>query len=203
MPEPTTPPADGQQGNPPQDGGAGTPPAKPEKTFTQAELDAIIEQRLKRAVPADYEELKALAAKAKEKEDQEKTDLQKATEAQALAEKRAREAVETANARLRRAAIIEEATAQNAADNEVVIALLASDPDITVEDDGSVKGVKKAVADLLKAKPFLAKGQGGTASGGQFGGQPHQSIDEKIAAATAKGDLAEARRLKVQKMTTG
>lgn len=200
MPDPTTPPADGQQGTP-QDAGAGAPPAKPEKTFTQAELDAILEARLKRAVPPDYEELKAIAAKAKEKEDQEKTDLQKAQEAAALAEKTAREAVEKANARIRRAAIIEEATAQGAADNEVVIALLASDPDITVEDDGAVKGAKKAVAELLKSKPFLAR-QGGTASGGQFGGQQHQSIDEKIAAAEAKGDWAEARRLKVQKMTT-
>src|SRR5574337_85145 len=203
MPDLTTPPADGQQGTPPTDGGTGTPPAKPEKTFTQAELDAIIEQRLKRAVPADYEELKTIAAKAKEKEDQEKTELQKATEAQALAEKRAREAVENANARLRKAAIIEEATLQGAADNEIVIALLASSDDITVEDDGTVKGVKKAVGDLLKAKPFLAKGAAGTASGGQFGGQQHQSIDEKIAAAEAKGDYAEVRRLKVQKMVTG
>lgn len=202
MPDPTTPPADGQQGTPPTDGGTGTPPVKPEKTFTQAELDAIIEQRLKRAVPADYEELKTIAAKAKEKEDQEKTELQKATEAQALAEKKAREAVETANARLRKAAIIEEATLQGAADNEIVIALLASSDDITVEDDGTVKGVKKAVAELLKSKPFLAR-QGGTASGGQFGGQQHQSIDEKIVAAEAKGDYAEARRLKVQKMVTG
>lgn len=53
-----------------------------EKTFTQAELDAIVSDRLKRdrAKYADYEALKEKAAKLDEIEEQNKTDLQKAVE---------------------------------------------------------------------------------------------------------------------------
>lgn len=52
------------------------------KTFTQAELDAIVSDRLKRdrAKYADYEDLKAKAAKLDEIEEAAKSDLQKATE---------------------------------------------------------------------------------------------------------------------------
>lgn len=53
-----------------------------EKTFTQAELDAIVSDRLKRdrAKYADYEELKAKAGKLDKIEEASKSELQKATE---------------------------------------------------------------------------------------------------------------------------
>jgi len=54
------------------------------KTFTQEEVNAIVEKRLARAKsepPADYEELKAKAAKYDEATEAAKSDLQKATEA--------------------------------------------------------------------------------------------------------------------------
>lgn len=53
-----------------------------ERTFTQAELDAIVTERLKRdrAKYADYDEIKAKAAKFDEAEEASKTELQKATE---------------------------------------------------------------------------------------------------------------------------
>ena len=52
------------------------------KTFTQAELDAIVGDRLKRdrAKYADYEDLKKKAERLDELEEAAKTDLQKATE---------------------------------------------------------------------------------------------------------------------------
>lgn len=58
-----------------------------EKTFTQAELDAIVSDRLKRerSKYEGFEDLKAKAAKLDELEEANKTELQKATErAQAL-----------------------------------------------------------------------------------------------------------------------
>lgn len=61
--------------------------ATEEKTFTQAELDAIVSDRLKRerSKYEGYDELKAKAAKLDELEEASKTELQKATErAQAL-----------------------------------------------------------------------------------------------------------------------
>lgn len=66
---------------------AKTPTAEPEKTFTQAEMDAVIGERLsrERAKFADYEQLKEKAQKYDEAEEASKTELQKAQErAQAL-----------------------------------------------------------------------------------------------------------------------
>lgn len=56
--------------------------AEPERTFTQAELDAIVGDRLKRerAKYADYDEFKAKAAKFDEAEEASKSELQKAVE---------------------------------------------------------------------------------------------------------------------------
>ena len=57
-------------------------PAEQERTFTQAELDAIVGDRLKRerAKYADYDEFKAKAAKFDEAEEAGKSELQKAVE---------------------------------------------------------------------------------------------------------------------------
>ena len=56
--------------------------AEPERTFTQAEMDAIIGDRLKRerAKYQDYEDLKAKATAFDEAAEASKSDLQKATE---------------------------------------------------------------------------------------------------------------------------
>ena len=56
--------------------------APAERTFTQAEMDAIIGERLARdrAKYADYDELKAKAAKYDEAEEASKSELQKAVE---------------------------------------------------------------------------------------------------------------------------
>lgn len=61
--------------------------AKQDRTFTQAEMDAIIGERLsrERAKYADYDDLKAKATKFDAAEEASKSELQKATEkAQAL-----------------------------------------------------------------------------------------------------------------------
>ena len=53
------------------------------RTFTQEEVNAIVEKRVARVKaepPADYEELKAKAAKYDEAQEAAKTELQKATE---------------------------------------------------------------------------------------------------------------------------
>lgn len=70
-----------------------------ERTFTQAELDTIVSDRLKRekAKYADYDELQAKAAKYDEQEEAQKSELQKAVErANALATEL--DAIKSANA---------------------------------------------------------------------------------------------------------
>lgn len=62
------------------------PPAEP-RTFTQAELDQIIQKRLEKY--RDYDDVKAKASKFDEAEEAAKTELQKATERAEAAEKAA------------------------------------------------------------------------------------------------------------------
>lgn len=60
------------------DNGTETKTQSEEKTFTQEDVDRIVKGRLSRY--ADYEEIKAKAAKFDEMEEAAKSDLQKATE---------------------------------------------------------------------------------------------------------------------------
>lgn len=76
--------------NKPTTGGGQEPNGgAPEKTFTQGEMDAIIGERLarEREKYADYDDMKAKAAKFDEAEDAQKTELQKAQEKASSLEK--------------------------------------------------------------------------------------------------------------------
>lgn len=59
------------------------------RTFTQDEVDKIVAERLKRAKPADYDDLKAKAAAADELAEATKSAEQRAAEAEKAAEQRA------------------------------------------------------------------------------------------------------------------
>ena len=200
MPEINTPPGDGTTGNPtPQ----ATPPASdggnptPGRTFTQAELDAIVQDRVARAKPADYDEARAALEELNRRKEGEKSDLQKAQEERDREKARADGAEGRANEALRVAAIQVEALKQGA-DEELVALALASDDTIAVKD-GKVTGAAEAVAKLLERKPNLKAG-GIRQSGGEFGGVDGTTVAEQIAALEAKGDkasIAEARRLKI------
>lgn len=79
-------------------------------------------------------------------------------------------------------AIERAASAANAIDIDTVAALVDRSA-ITIEEDGAVKGADKAVADLLKAKPFLVKSDKpgvqnipGTPSGGKGGASSREDL---------------------------
>lgn len=64
------------------------------KTFTQEQVDKIVQERLKRAKsekPADYDELKAKAAKLDEIEDAQKSELERITEQATKAQETAKD----------------------------------------------------------------------------------------------------------------
>ena len=166
-----------------------------EKTFTQAELDKIVTDRLNRqkAQFGDVDDLKAKAAKLEELENQSKSDTdkliaatEKANKQAADADERARVATEKANETLKRAAVIAQATKAGAVDGEDVYRLL--DPSkLTIDDNGDIPGLDLAVNGLLEAKPHLrgapaprttpasfdGGGQGGTSP-------PGMSMDDLI-----------------------
>lgn len=211
MPGTNEAPADDATGTAAGTAGSEAPQSgtKPPKTFTQEELDAIVEARLKRAVPVDYAELQALKVERDAAAEASKTELQKEKDARAAAEAKGQQAIANANQRLVRAAIIEQAASQGAVDADTVAALLAGSEDITVTDGGDVAGAKKAVADLLKDKPFLVKASTPGASGGEFGGTDpkdkgtkileleQKANDPKLTAQERQAHYAEARALKL------
>jgi hypothetical protein len=123
-----------------------------------------------RKLKAMLKELEPLAARARELEDAQRTDLEKAqAKADALQAQ-----LDAANARvtdaLIRAAIEREAHAQGAVKAETVYRLVDRAA-IEVAEDGSVKGAEKAVKALLEAEPYL-KASANAGAGAAVPGTP-------------------------------
>ena len=127
-----------------------------ERTFTQAELDSIVKERLKRDREkyADYDALKAKAEKYDAAEEASKSELQKAVErAEAL-----KAELDGIKAEQARQALIAQVAKDSGVDAELLAAMR-----------GSTEDEIKAHADLLKAKFAAVPGykadphdQGGT-----------------------------------------
>jgi len=156
-----------------------------DKTFTQEQFDSMIDTRLARqkrelekvhadkigADYADYDTLKAAAAKLKALEDADKTDLQKLTdrlgilETERVAEtKQFSEQLATLQEQnialeqqrtdlLLRTTVVAEATRQGFYDPDDAYGLLDLSR-LTVKD-GKVDGIKEVLQELAKAKPYL------------------------------------------------
>lgn len=143
----------------------------PEKTFTQAELDEIIAQRLERERKkyADYDELKTKLTEFEQAEEERKkaemteqerlqAEKEEAARRAAEAEQSAQAAIEAANQRLVKSEFKLRAAAmgvlQNALDDAFVLADLSG---VTVNDDGEVDGeaLDSAIIALISNKPFL------------------------------------------------
>jgi hypothetical protein len=121
-----------------------------DKLFTQEELDAVISRRLDR-------ERKTWEQKVEdEKKKAAMTEAERLKVEKEEAEKKASAATERANQRLIRSEVIAQASKMNIIDPDAAFTLLNREG-ITVEDDDSVKGVKEALALLVKSKPYLVK----------------------------------------------
>lgn len=159
----------GKDGGDGGDGGKGGAGDGSDKTFTQADVDRIVQERLARAKatpPADYDDLKSKAAKFDELEEKNKDELTKANDRATAAEARATKAEERAQQLSKRTAVVAAAVRAGAVDPDAVFALIDSDA-VTIGDDGQVKGADDAVKDLLEAKPYLVgKADGKTNAGG-------------------------------------
>lgn len=147
--------------------GATSPDVKPEagaagpqheETIPYARLQEVIQQ--KNALQAQIDQYNAAKKAAEEDAAKKKGDWEK------LATQREQD-LSLAKARLREMALRNATTvaavAANAVDPDAVFALLDKSK-VQVKDDGTVDGVKEAVGDLLKAKPYLIK-QAGTPGG--------------------------------------
>ena len=129
-----------------------------EKQFTQTDVDRIVRDRLAREQQkfADYEDIKAKAARLDEIEEANKSELEKARSAaeKAEAERDAAKA-EAAQVRLK-SAVIARASGMNFIDPEDAFALLPKDG-LSLSADGSVEGLEDGLKALAEAKPHLLK----------------------------------------------
>ncbi len=160
-PDPTNPPP-------------ATPPADPpgDKTFTQADLDRIVSERLARAKtapPADYDDLRKQADELKVLKASQLSDQEKLQQRAETAEKAALAAQQRTNDALRKAAVVAAAQRAGAIDPDAVLAMLPSSA-VTVGDDGQVTGVDEAVTELLAAKQYLVGKPSTPTPGGADGG---------------------------------
>lgn len=152
----TTPTAADQQPAPAADGQQTT---QPTATFTQADIDRIVKDRLERerAKFNDYDTLKQAKAeldtlKAAQMSEDEKR-AARITELEQLAvvaQHERDEALKTANNRLIRSAFIAEA-AKAGAEHPEDAYRLADTETVTISETGEVTGVTEAVAALVKA----------------------------------------------------
>ncbi|MNV17754.1 hypothetical protein D3C71_1085510 [compost metagenome] len=179
------------------------PTPEPEKTFTQAELDRIIADRLARANKGreDYDDIKAKLAEIEKAEEErkkaemtaaERLEAEKAEALKAAEDAKAErdKALTAANQRLIKAefrAIARELNIRtDALDDAYVLADLSV---VKVDDDGNIDGVKDVVEALLTNKPFLAdqpKPQPKPIGGASGGGEPADKTKEQLLAEAAE-----------------
>ena len=143
------------------------------RTFTQAELDRLVGDRVarERAKYSDYDDLKAAQAKLQQIEDAQKSELQRAQEAREAAEKTAQAALTNANQRLIQAEFIAAAALAGVAHPEDAYAL-ADKAAIQIGDDGKVTGVTEQVKALVDASrlPMQSGPRAPNLNGGAGGG---------------------------------
>ena len=126
------------------------------KTFTQAEMDAIIADRLRRqkAQFGDYEALKDKASQFDELQQAQMSELEKAQAERDAAQAERDAALQQATDRLIRSAVVTEAAKLAFTDPGDAFAMVDLG-DVTIGEDGEVTGVLEAVKALAQAKPYL------------------------------------------------
>jgi len=174
----------------------------PARTFTQADVDRIVQERLARAKstpPPDYDDLKEKAAEFDKLQESNRSDLERATERAEKAEALAAEATEKAHGLLVQAAVVAAATSAGALAPGTIHKLIDT-AGVTVEDDGTVTGAEDAVKAFLKANPDFVgtssdrsadQGARGGGSGGQLTRDQLKTMSpEQIVQARKEGRIA-------------
>lgn len=169
----------------------GQPPVQPEKTFTQAELDRLITERLKREKEkhADYDDLKKAADELKAIKESQLSETEKLTKRLAELETAKTQAETRARETLIRSAVISEAAKLNFNDPDDAYRLLDLST-VKVDDTGKVEGAIEAVKALAESRKYLIK---------QSSGRPLEPFDP----AAAGGTLKETREQRMARLYSG
>lgn len=189
MTEPNPNPNPDDKGTPPAVPPAGvTPPAEPPagKTYTQAEIDQMITNRLNR----EKKNWEKTLEEQKVKDQMSAEERLKAEKAES--EAKAKAAEDMLLAVRKETAVIAAAAKLGATDPEDVWALINKEG-LDIGTDGKVIGADKAVEDLLKAKPYLKRTDGKgpignpTNPAGGGGGSPVQDMNKAIRMLSGRG----------------
>lgn len=133
------------------------------RSFTQADVDRIVQDRLKRQAAqfAGYDDLKAKAEQFDQIQAQNQTDLEKAQNR--LAELERQNAAATARAQdfLIRSAIVSEAAKRSVVDPDAAVALIDRST-LEFDDDGHPTNIAQAMDSLLEARSYLVAPQATT-----------------------------------------
>jgi hypothetical protein len=202
-PDPTPQPAQDPTPDP-----TPTPDPDPSRTFSQTDVDRIVQDRLARqkAQYAGFDELKAKADKFDELEQASKTDLEKANARVAQLEREAADQAQALQDSRLRSAVTAEAAKRNVVDPDAALALIDR-AELTFGDDGAPTNIADAMESLLQARPYLvgggrpassadlgARGSGGDASR-QLGRDDLKTMTPaQIVEADKSGQLAELKR---------
>ena len=139
-------------------------PQAPERSFSQADVDRIIAERLARQKAqiegqfSDYEALKAAKEKLDALEEAQLSELEKAQRRAAEAEAARDRALQEANERLIQSAFMAAAAKAGAAYPEDVY-YLADLSGVSIEENGTVTGVTEAVGALVEAGRLVMAGK--------------------------------------------
>lgn len=183
-------------------------PVETAKTYTQAQIDEMITDRIKRERKkfADYDDLKSklseYESQAEEQRQSELTDLQKAQEQAQQFETKLQELtaqLEAERNNARQQAIknefIKVASSANIIDIDAAMALSDLSA-VEIGEDGKVNGVDDAIKALVENKPYMvAKKQTqpiGTATNGGSGGQSEKTAEQLLSEAFEKAQKSGA-----------
>lgn len=143
-----------------------------EKSFMarlKREAKAMLEAEAKALGFENAEAMRAALKAAREREEAEKSELDKLREAAQRAEAERQAALQAANERLIRAEVKAVAAELGIVDPDAAYALMDCS-EVTVDESGQVQGVAEALKALTEAKPYLVKQQTASAprSGADF-----------------------------------
>jgi hypothetical protein len=187
------------------DEGKGADADKRTVTMTQAELDALIKREKGRVAKkyGDYDDLRAKVSELEKLEEERRLAALSETERlkaeKEAADKKAQEleattkqAQEAANKRVIDAEIRSIARTLNANDASDVLSFVDKSQ-ISIDDEGNVKGAEEAVKAVKETKPYLFKAAatGADAGGGSNGARNH---DPNAGSAKRLAELAEIAR---------
>lgn len=166
------------------------------KTFTQEDIDTIVNERLKREKKKyegiDVAEYKKLKKAADDKEEAEKSELQKAQDKLTALEKEKESTLSIANKRLILAEfkVLAKEKGIKYVNDAYKLADLST---IEVKEDGTIEGLDEIVESLITEKPFLVDGEEDSKGGtGKIG---NKSKDNKVKATASLGQrLAEQKK---------